>query len=59
MAGELDEVNGYLENVKKKLSNKNFVDKAPREVVAVQEKRQDELIEKAEKLRKMIDTLNS
>ncbi|MCK5675992.1 MAG: class I tRNA ligase family protein, partial [Verrucomicrobia bacterium] len=58
LAGELDEVNGYLENVKKKLSNENFTSKAPREVVAVQEKRQDELIEKGEKLKKMIDMLN-
>ncbi|MBT8042388.1 MAG: hypothetical protein KJN98_04405, partial [Pontiella sp.] len=59
LSAELDEVSGHLENVKKKLSNENFVSKAPREVVAVQEKRQEELIEKSEKLKKMIDMLNS
>ena len=59
LAAELDEVNGYLESVKKKLSNENFTSKAPRDVVAVQEKRQEELIEKSEKLKKMIDMLNS
>jgi valyl-tRNA synthetase len=57
LSKELDEVNGHLANVKKKLSNRNFVEKAPRDVVAVQEKRRDELIEKSEKLAKMIDTL--
>jgi hypothetical protein len=34
------------------------VSRAPRAVVAVQEKRQEELIEKSEKLKKMIDMLN-
>jgi len=54
---ELDEVNGHLANVKKKLSNEKFTSRAPREVVAMQEKRQEELIEKSEKLVKMIETL--
>ncbi|HSR88506.1 MAG TPA: class I tRNA ligase family protein, partial [Pontiella sp.] len=54
---ELNEVNGHLTNVKKKLANRNFVDKAPRDVVAVQEKRQAELQEKSEKLVKMIETM--
>jgi valyl-tRNA synthetase len=57
LAGELDEVTKHLENVKKKLSNESFVSKAPKAVVAVQEKRQEELIEKSEKLQKMIDML--
>ena len=57
LSKELAEVNGHLANVKMKLENPNFVKKAPRDVVAVQEKRQDELQEKSEKLRKMIDTL--
>jgi hypothetical protein len=35
------------------------VSKAPKDVVAVQQKRQEELIEKSEKLKKMIDMLNS
>ena len=54
---ELEEVNGHLANVKKKLCNKNFVERAPRDVVAIQEKRQDELVEKSEKLQKMIEML--
>ena len=54
---ELNEVNGHLANVKKKLSNENFTSKAPKEVVAVQEKRQEELQEKSEKLAKMIETM--
>jgi valyl-tRNA synthetase len=54
---ELTEVNGHLANVKKKLANSNFVDKAPREVVAVQEKRQEELMEKSQKLTAMIETM--
>ncbi len=59
LSAELDEVNGHLANVKKKLENPSFVNKAPREVVALQEKRQEELVEKGEKLRKMIETLRS
>ena len=59
LAAELDDVMGHLENVKKKLSNEKFVSRAPRDVVAVQEKRQEELIEKSEKLKKMIDMLNT
>ena len=54
---ELAEISGHLANVKKKLANSNFVDKAPRDVVAVQEKRQVELQEKSEKLVKMIETM--
>jgi len=57
LTGELDEVNGFLASVKQKLSNENFTSRAPREVVAVQEKRQEELLEKADKLVKMIETL--
>ena len=56
LTAELDEVNGHLANVKKKLSNESFVNKAPKDVVAVQEKRQEELIEKSEKMQKMIET---
>jgi len=57
LTAEREEVNGHLQNVKKKLANENFTSKAPREVVAVQEKRQEELLEKSEKLTKMIETL--
>lgn len=57
LTAELQEVKGHLSNVKKKLSNEKFVSRAPRDVVEIQEKRQDELIEKCEKLSKMIDML--
>lgn len=57
LTAELNDVQGHLGNVKKKLSNQNFVNKAPRDVVAVQEKRHDELVEKVEKIQKMIDML--
>ena len=59
LSKELDEVNGFLAGVKKKLENPNFVDRAPKDVVDVQRKRQEELLEKAEKLTKMIDTLKA
>ena len=50
-------MNGFLTGVKKKLENPNFVDRAPKDVVDIQRKRQVELQEKGEKLQKMIDTL--
>ncbi|MDF7825239.1 valine--tRNA ligase [Pontiellaceae bacterium B12227] len=57
LTAELDEVNGFIASVKQKLSNENFVNRAPKEVVAVQVKRQEELLEKADKLQKMIETM--
>ncbi len=42
----------------KKLSNANFVSRAPADVVAGEEKRKGELIEKREKLQKLIETLS-
>jgi valyl-tRNA synthetase len=57
LTAELAEVNGFLASVKKKLSNENFVSRAPKEVVEVQKKRQEQLLEKAEKLTKMIETM--
>jgi valyl-tRNA synthetase len=59
LTAELNEVNGFLASVKQKLSNENFVSRAPKEVVDVQKKRQEELIEKADKLAKMIETLKN
>jgi valyl-tRNA synthetase len=57
LSAELEDVKGHLANVKQKLSNENFVSRAPQDVVAVQQKRQEELQEKSEKLQKMIETL--
>ncbi|MEI6892013.1 MAG: valine--tRNA ligase [Pontiella sp.] len=57
LTAEREEVKGFLKSVKQKLSNENFVSRAPKEVVAVQVKRQEELIEKADKLTKMIETM--
>ncbi|MFL2859777.1 MAG: valine--tRNA ligase [Pontiellaceae bacterium] len=56
---ELSEVNKFLENVLKKLSNENFVSKAPVDVVRVQEERRDELTEKSNKLSSMLEMLKN
>jgi len=55
--GELVKVDEHLGRVTKKLGNENFVKRAPADVVSVQKKRKDELLEKRDKLRKMLDTL--
>ena len=56
---ELTEVNKFLENVLNKLSNKNFVSKAPENIVKIQELRRDELSEKSEKLTAMLKMLKN
>ncbi len=55
---ELSEISGHLKNVLNKLSNEKFISKAPKDVVANQEKRRDELREKSIKLNLMLDMLN-
>ncbi len=52
--GELDQVDGHLKGVQVKLANSNFVDRAPKEVVALQEAKEIELKEKKEKLEQNI-----
>jgi len=55
--GQLKKIIEDLQRVTKKLDNLDFIQKAPREVVAIQENRKKELIEKSEKLKKLIATL--
>jgi valyl-tRNA synthetase len=52
--GELELIEGHLKGVQAKLANSNFVDRAPKEVVAVQEAKEIELKEKREKLEQNI-----
>lgn len=55
---QLDKVNGDLERVMRKLGNMDFINKAPAEVIAQQQEWKKELIEKGDKLRKLIETLS-
>ena len=55
---QLEKINEELERVNKKLGNMDFISKAPKSVVQVQENRKKELLEKSEKLTKLIATLS-
>jgi len=55
---QLETVENGIMGITKKLSNENFVSRAPAEVVAGEEKRKAELLEKREKLQKLIETLS-
>ncbi len=54
---QLSEIAIYLERVNQKLGNQGFVGKAPREVVAQQEKLRDELLEKQTKVGRLLEML--
>ena len=54
---QLAEIAGYLERVNQKLANESFVAKAPREVVAQQEKQREELLEKKAKVGRLLEML--
>ena len=45
---------GFLKSVDKKLSNKNFVDNAPQNVVDIERKKRDDALIKLENLKKSI-----
>jgi valyl-tRNA synthetase len=55
---QIEVVENGITSIVKKLSNAGFLSKAPAEVVASEEKRKSELIEKREKLHKLIETLS-
>ncbi|NCC51004.1 MAG: valine--tRNA ligase [Spartobacteria bacterium] len=57
LSGQLEKVVEDMQRVTRKLDNLDFIKKAPRDVVATQEARKKELIEKSEKLKKLIATL--
>ena len=54
---QIDQVVGWLDNTKKKLSNKKFVEGAPKEVVEQQKTRQKELQEELKKLKANLSDL--
>ena len=56
---QLATVENGISGISKKLSNENFVKKAPADVVAGEEKRKDELLEKRDKIQKLIDTISA
>jgi valyl-tRNA synthetase len=56
---QLGTVENGIAGITKKLANENFVKKAPADVVAGEERRKGELLEKREKLQKLIDTLSA
>ena len=57
LAAELEKVNGHLANTTKKLSNENFVSKAPENVVAQVRETRDKLLADVEKVQRLIDAL--
>jgi valyl-tRNA synthetase len=48
-----------ISGISKKLSNENFVRKAPADIVAGEEKRRAELIEKRDKIQKLMETISA
>jgi len=50
--------NGFLA-IQKKLSNENFIKRAPADIISTEEKKKADLLEKREKLQKLIETLSS
>ena len=55
---QLEKVTDDLQRVTRKLENMDFLERAPREVVAAQESRKHELLEKSDKIKKLILTLS-
>ena len=51
---QIEYLEGFLKSVDKKLSNKNFVDNAPKNVVKLERKKRDEAIIKLENLKKLL-----
>jgi len=54
---ELDYNIGFLNSVEKKLSNKNFVDNAPENVIEIEKKKKSDAMAKIQLLRESIDKL--
>ena len=57
LTAQLEKIEFDLSRVTKKLENLDFINKAPRDVVQIQETRKKDLLEKAEKLEKLISAL--
>lgn len=58
LSTQLAKMTGALETVNSKLENMNFMDKAPKDVVDKQRARKQELVDKSEKLKRLIETLS-
>ncbi|MDD2238083.1 MAG: valine--tRNA ligase, partial [Kiritimatiellae bacterium] len=56
--GQLTKITEELERVSRKLENMDFISKAPKNVVQIQENRKIELLEKSDKLKKLVATLS-
>ena len=56
---ELAKINGFIANATRKLENRNFVEKAPEDVVEKARANRRELIEKAEKLKSQLAALGA
>jgi len=56
---ELDYIKGFLTSVEKKLSNQNFVSKAPANVLEVEYKKKADALEKIKMLETRLDSLKS
>jgi len=54
---QINKVNGELAGVNRKLNNLDFVSKAPSEVVEIQKRRQQDMLEKCEKLQRLLAML--
>ncbi|MBN1675550.1 MAG: valine--tRNA ligase [Kiritimatiellae bacterium] len=59
LAAQLEKVSDHLARVNKKLGNMDFITKAPKKVVETQKALKDDLVEKAEKLKRLIETLSA
>ncbi len=57
LTGQLEKATADLAGVNKKLNNIAFVEKAPAEVIALQKARQQELLERCEKFRRLLAVL--
>ena len=51
---QIEYLKGFLKSVEKKLSNKSFVDNAPKNVVDIEKKKRDDALVKLENLKKSI-----
>jgi valyl-tRNA synthetase len=59
LSKQLEELVGHIERSKARLSNDNFVSKAPEDVVEQHRAKQNDLIEKADKIRALLKSLQS
>ena len=55
---QIDYLNGFLKSIEKKLSNTNFINNAPENVVKIEEKKKEDTIVKLKSLKKELSTFN-